>query len=112
MTPVMNPGPPDRGTGAFCAIVAGFLLGAAAVTGCARAEKTVKAPPLPPAKVNWAQAVAGPRQVLVIDPYFAEFRERVDSLLLQGWRAVPGTASICGGGAMLVLEQKPKKGAL
>lgn len=114
MTPVMNPGPPNRGASVFCALIAGFLVGAAAVAGStARAEKTErKAPPLPAAKVNWAQCVRGPRQVLVFGRA-AEATERANNLLLQGWRVVPGSVAIAastdGGAAMLALEQ-PKRG--
>lgn len=109
MTPVMNAGTPGRCSSVFCALVAGFLLGAAAVTGCARAEK---APVLPATRVNWAQAVAGPRQVLIVGRA-PDVDQRANNLLLQGWRIVPGSvalaASTDGGAAMLALEQKPRK---
>lgn len=112
MTPVMNTGVTGRCSGVFCALVAGFLLGAAAVAGgCARAEK---APVLPPARVNWARAVAGPRQVLIVGRA-PDVDQRANNLLLQGWRIVPGSvalaASTDGGAAMLALEQKPRKAA-
>ena len=110
MKTVLNP---RGGMGETLSLLAvGVILGVVIGTsGCARADKAGKPPVLPPARVDWSPAPTNPRQVIVCGDVL-QLQERVNTLMTQGWKAVPGTQALNGADrAMLVLEQRPRKPA-
>ena len=83
---------------------AGIVVGAALAIGDVHAAER-KVPVLPPAKVDYTRPRTTRQVVLCGDLHDVE--RRANTLMLEGWRAVPGMRLNDRDSAMLILEWRP-----